>query len=79
MRGYTDPAVHEIANERSSLISRQRGVPPPNHDSLLPDSNEVILLSPGFAHPTILVHQLAPSSQKLDNDAWDRRNISLVM
>lgn len=31
VRGYTDPAEHEIVNERSSLIPSQRGVPPPNH------------------------------------------------
>ncbi len=30
VRGYTDPAEHEIASERSSLIPSQRGVPPPN-------------------------------------------------
>jgi len=30
VRGYTDPAEHEVANERSSLIPSQRGVPPPN-------------------------------------------------
>lgn len=75
MRGYTDPAVHEIANERSSLISRQRGVPPPNHHASLPALGDVVLLSRHPGYPKIIVDQLAPSSQKLDNAAWDCRKV----